>query len=244
MLKTTLTNGLDDPQGRGRHPALDDASEIEIVEWIQNQAEKFNPVTRTDLLHHCHFKYFRFISRRWVNYFILRHRDDPREVTSVPQKYPRLEVPWEFLDETTRDLREYIHGMKVELAFNLDKMGMSEWEDRKEKKGNVPMRTDGQMIHHGASRSVKNISVIAYISAGGESLTPVIMTSQISDGIHKRLINRGFRFAIDFVLRQRSKPDVSRKLFREHVKTIFRPYWNELWDSEECEACESGAFTG
>jgi hypothetical protein len=34
MVKAALKNVLDDPQGRGRHSALDDASEIEILEWI------------------------------------------------------------------------------------------------------------------------------------------------------------------------------------------------------------------
>jgi hypothetical protein len=78
---------------------------------------------------------------------------------------------------------------------------MSEWEDRKEKKVIVPMTMDGQTIHHGASRSVKYISVIAYITARGESLTPFIVTSHISDGIGKRLMSRGVRLVVDFVLR-------------------------------------------
>jgi hypothetical protein len=77
--------------------------------------------------------------------------------------------------------------------FNLDDVGMSEWEDRNEKKVIVPMTMDGQMIRHGASRSVKHISVTAYILAGGESLMPFIVTSQISDDIRKRLMSRGIR---------------------------------------------------
>jgi hypothetical protein len=79
---------------------------------------------------------------------------------------------------------------------------MSEWEDRKVKKVIVPMTMDGQTIHHDASRSVKHISVIAYITAKRESLTPFIMTSQISDSIRKRLMSRGVRLGLDFVLRQ------------------------------------------
>jgi hypothetical protein len=66
--------------------------------------------------------------------------------------------------------------MKVELVFNLEKVGMSEWEDRKEKKVTVPMIIDGQTIHHGASRNMKHKSVIACIIGGGESLTPFIVT--------------------------------------------------------------------
>jgi hypothetical protein len=41
-VNTALKNGLDDPQDRGRYSAVDDASEIEILQWIQKQAEKFH----------------------------------------------------------------------------------------------------------------------------------------------------------------------------------------------------------
>jgi hypothetical protein len=125
------------------------------------------------------------------------------------------------------------------LIFNLDEVGMSEWEDRKEKKVIIPMTMDGQTIHHGISRSVRHISVIACISAGGESLTSFIVTSQISDGIRKRLMDRGVRLGFDLVLRQRSKPYVSRELFLKYITKIFLPYLNELQESEEFEACEA-----
>jgi hypothetical protein len=41
---------------------------------------------------------------------------------------------------------------------------------------------------------------------------------------------------VDFVLRQRPKPYISRKLFLEYIKTLFVPYLNELLDFEEFEA--------
>jgi hypothetical protein len=40
--------------------------------------------------------------------------------------------------------------MKAELAFNLDKVGMSEWEDRKDEKVIVLKTIAGQTIHHRA----------------------------------------------------------------------------------------------
>jgi hypothetical protein len=54
--------------------------------------------------------------------------------------------------------------MKAELIFNLDEVGMSEWEDRKEKKVIVPATMDGQTMHHRASRSVRYISIIICIT--------------------------------------------------------------------------------
>jgi hypothetical protein len=56
--------------------------------------------------------------------------------------------------------------MKAELVFNLDEVGMSELEDCKKKKVIIPRTMDDQTIHHGASRSMKYISVIACIIAG------------------------------------------------------------------------------
>jgi hypothetical protein len=129
--------------------------------------------------------------------------------------------------------------MKIELVFNLDEVGMSEWEDRQERKVIVPRTMEDQTIHHRESRSVRHISIITFITAGGESLTPYIVISQDSDAIRKRLMRPGVRLGVDFVLRQRLKPYVNRKLFLEYIKTIFVPYLNELQESEEFEACEA-----
>jgi hypothetical protein len=101
---------------------------------------------------------------------------------------------------------------------------------------------EDQTIHHRESRNVKHISIITYTTAGAESLTPDIMTLQDSDAIRKRLIPHGVRLGVDFVLRQRSKPYVSHKLFLEHINIIFVPYLNEPHESEEFEACEAVLF--
>jgi hypothetical protein len=66
--------------------------------------------------------------------------------------------------------------MKIELVFNFDEIGMSEWEDRKERKVIVPATMDGPTIYHRASRSVRHISIMTCITAAGEYLTPYIVT--------------------------------------------------------------------
>jgi hypothetical protein len=65
----------------------------------------------------------------------------------------------------------------VELGFNFDKVGLSDWEDRKTKTVIVPATMRGQAIYHEISRTVKHISVIACVSAAEQSLTPYIITS-------------------------------------------------------------------
>jgi hypothetical protein len=125
--------------------------------------------------------------------------------------------------------------MKAELVFNLDDVGMSEWEDRKEKKVIIPKFMEDQTIHHRASRGVRHISIITCITAAEESLTPYLVTSQDSDAVRKRLMSRGVRLGVDFALKNRSKPYVGRELFFDYIKTIFVPYLTELQDSEELE---------
>jgi hypothetical protein len=66
--------------------------------------------------------------------------------------------------------------MKAELMFDLDEVGLPEWEDRKDKTAIVPMTMDGQTIPHRASQNVKHISIIICITAREESLTPYIVT--------------------------------------------------------------------
>jgi hypothetical protein len=52
-VKAALANGLEPPKVRGRHSAIDEGSEADILQWIEAQAQKCNPVTQTDLRHHC-----------------------------------------------------------------------------------------------------------------------------------------------------------------------------------------------
>jgi hypothetical protein len=53
-----------------------------------------------------------------------------------------------FLERTEQDLKEHIHGCVAELVFNLGKVGISDWEDRKTKTVIVPATMRGQTIDH------------------------------------------------------------------------------------------------
>jgi AraC-like DNA-binding protein len=166
-VKDALANEFEEPKRHDRHMAFDDDSEGEILTWIEAEAEKSRPVTLTELRHYCEPKYSRFDSKKWMDSSIISHRACLTEKESTRQQEARLEVPRVFLVETIRCLREYVQGMKAELVFNLEEIGPSEWEDRKDKKVIVSITMEGQTIHHRASRNVKHISIITCISAGG-----------------------------------------------------------------------------
>jgi hypothetical protein len=174
-----------------------------------------------------------------VESFVLRQGDSLSERKRTPQEGTMLEVPRTFLEEIISCLREFVQTIKAELVFNLDEVGMSDWEARKDKKVVLPTGLNDQTIHHRVSRNVKHISIIACISAGGESLTPYIVTLQDSERVREKLKSRGVRLGVDFVLRHRSKPYINGKLFLEYISIIFITYLNELRDSEEFAECEA-----
>jgi hypothetical protein len=150
-VKAALANGFEELKSRARDSAFDDDSEGEILTWIEAQAEKSKPVTRIYLRHYCQTKYSRPVPRGWVDSFILRQENGVIETKTAVEADMRLKVPRAFLGETICCLREHLRRTKAELVFNLDEVGMSEWEDRKDKKVTFPKTIDSQTIHHCAS---------------------------------------------------------------------------------------------
>jgi hypothetical protein len=61
----------------------------------------------------------------------LRHQEALRRNTSPQQELFRLQVPSVFLERTIDNVKLNVHGQAVELGFNLDEVGCSDWEDRR-----------------------------------------------------------------------------------------------------------------
>jgi hypothetical protein len=126
-------------------------------------------------------------------------------------------------------------------VLNLDEVGISDWEDRKTKIVIVPPTMRGQAIHHEISRTVKHISVIACVSAAGESFTPYIITSQAPTSVQERLKKEDVRFGTDFVLRSNPKPDINAEILLDCIRTVFLLNLAELRMLDEF-AEETGVF--
>jgi hypothetical protein len=77
----------------------------------------------------------------------------------------RSQVPGAFLERIIQNLHEYVQGYAAELVFNLDEVGISDWEERKTNTVIALPAMVAHTIHHGVSRNVKHILVIACLSA-------------------------------------------------------------------------------
>jgi hypothetical protein len=223
-----LLHGLEPPETRGRHPALDDDVERAVLLWITENAMKSSALTARDVREHIANRHQLSVTRGWVNSFIGRHSEELCRVKSVPQEAQRLEVPRCFLDEAIASISQSVQGRPTELVFNLDEVGISDWEDRKTRKVIVPQTMKAQTIHHKINRSLKHVSVIACVSAAGESLTPYIVTSQDSPVVREQLKKRGVRCGTDVILKCHSKPYINSEIFEQYLRTVFLPNLNEL----------------
>jgi hypothetical protein len=196
-VKKVLLHGLELPETRGRHLALSDKVEQEFTNRIEANAAKSRVVTSRDMREHVMTQYSLSVTRGWVNSFMSRHMDELCNIKNVPQRGKRLEDPRCFLDETVPCITQFVHGLPTELVFNLDEVGISDWEDRTSKSVIVPKAIRSETIHHKIHRNLKHVSVIVCVSAAGESLIPYIVTSQDSLPVRENLKRRGVRFGTD-----------------------------------------------
>jgi hypothetical protein len=65
---------------------------------------------------------------------------------------------------------EPIYNACADLLFRLDEIGMSEWEDQVAGKVDIPSVMTEQKIFHRIHRGLKHISVVTWISAGGDHM--------------------------------------------------------------------------
>jgi F0F1-type ATP synthase gamma subunit len=134
-------------------------TEQHLVDWITRNAQNHTAVNRTELLHYCGETFGTAVTPGRVDSFFFRHKLELSETISRPQENPQLEIPQSFLDKIMACFSEHLLDSCAELVFNLDEVGISEWEDRASRKVIVPVSMTDQMIHHGLHRNLKHMSM-------------------------------------------------------------------------------------
>jgi hypothetical protein len=87
------------------------------------------------------------VTRGCVGSFISRHCAELIEKKSLPQEEPRLQVPRVFLDQTVHSMHDAVQGRPADVVFNLDEVGISDWDDRQCMKVTVPITATPHSIH-------------------------------------------------------------------------------------------------
>jgi hypothetical protein len=152
-----------------------------------------------------------------------RHSGEVIQTTCIAQEEERVQISTTFTERTIQDLDENTQGCMAELVFNVEEVGISDWEDRNTKKVAIPAELFDQMIDHGVSRNVKQISVIICLWPVAESLLVYIVTSQNSSPIQECLNVNGIRFGRDLILKSNQKHYINAGIFFDDLRTVFFP---------------------
>lgn len=224
-IRRWIDNGPMDPQPLGRHAALSEEIELELISMLIQRGDEAHGLTQNELLHFIEEHYEKILTRGWVNYFLIRHKDEVKSARSFPQEDQRMLIPRDFLKEHLLLLYKILHGRCAELVFNLDELGYSEWQSRSPKKVIVGANVDSSTVYHSVKRSLSHLSLLACISLAGDSLTPMLITKH---PVSEKFFEDGLRQDEDVSIRQRNPPYMSSDLFIEFIECTFIPYVKEV----------------
>jgi hypothetical protein len=100
FVQSACVHGLDPPEERVKHLALDTVRERPILDWIQQKAEQSTPIGKTEIKDYCTTRLKLPITRGSVNSFVRRHSDQIFKTKSTHQEQERLQVLRMFLERT------------------------------------------------------------------------------------------------------------------------------------------------
>jgi hypothetical protein len=161
------------------------------------------------------------LTKGWIHTFLGCHRDAIHVCRSLPQEDTRQVIPRKYLERHIQTIRELVQRKASELVFNLDEVESSDWEDRKPKKVVVPASVQEENVYHPISHSFKHLSLLAYVSEVGDSLTFLII---IADPIPDSLWVNGLCEDEDAIVRHRSPPYIVESIFFEYITHVLVPY--------------------
>jgi hypothetical protein len=98
--------------------------------------------------------YGKCFTDQWIASFLKSHNCLIYRPVVRPQENLRLEVSHEHLDHPIKQLQEYVPLVPIELLFNLDENGFSDWEERKPKSVLIPLEGQATTIHYPTSGTI------------------------------------------------------------------------------------------
>jgi hypothetical protein len=113
-----------------------------------------------------------------------------------------------------------VHGRAAAIVFNFDKIGSSDFEDRKIKIVSVPVYYVNE-IYHSVSRKFKHMTLLVCISTSGTTLPLLLIVAHtILTDFRKHVLRNG----IDVIFALRPVPYINKELFYNYIINVFLPY--------------------
>jgi hypothetical protein len=129
-----------------RPVTLSPHQEKAVCQMIRNGARTGNYVTQREVLNFVEIKFQKTVIYGRLENLLSRGVDEVRRVVVAPQELPRRQVPRSYLDRDLALIKSWIPIVAVELIFNLDETGLSDWEERKAKSVLVPTTVENAAL--------------------------------------------------------------------------------------------------
>jgi hypothetical protein len=119
-------------------------------------------------------------------------------------------------------LRQHVPDYYADLVLNLDKGGMSQREERVVRIVIIPVSMSDRTMHD------VHVSDMVCVLANVESLTGLMVASQVNDSAIGRLKPQAWRMGVDLILEHGQKLYMSAILFRQYSTTMLLPFIIQL----------------
>jgi hypothetical protein len=165
--------------------------------------------------------------------FLDRHKSEVSGVTAAPQEKARLKVSRCYLEEHLTLIKKIVPIVPIELLFNLDETGLSEWENRRSKPVLIPTQEQESILHCPVDRSVKHHILLYCVTASGDSYCSMLIAPTASS---RKLFDTGVKDHIDLIIEVRQPASATAELFHCYIMEVFFP---ALETNRQLPSCEN-----
>ncbi|OHS96286.1 hypothetical protein TRFO_37559 [Tritrichomonas foetus] len=221
IFSRSLQQSQKDMKKDGRPKILTSDQENAIINQIRTNAVSSHPLSQCEVLDFALENFEIALSYSWLHSFIKRHKSEVIKATASPQDSARLLIRPSTITDYIDILKKEVAGICMDLIYNFDEMGTSERHESKVKDVLIPADMKGQTIHYSIKRNQKNITLVACINGGGDTVMPLIVDHRLK--IQPEVTSSGLRLDEDVMIRSSESGFVNEELIIEWLnKSAFK----------------------
>jgi hypothetical protein len=137
-----------------------------------------------------------------------------------PQENVGLEVLHEYLDEHITLIKELVPLVPMELLFDIDETGFSDWANRKPKCVLIPTEARETTLHYPASRKIRHQTLVCCVTAAVDAYCPLLVSSDLAS---RAVFEHQIRDGVDPQIEISPSPYVNAEILERYVDTVLIP---------------------
>jgi hypothetical protein len=174
-------------------------------------------VTQRELLNLIEEKCHMVLTHGRITPFLARNSADIAEGIFSPPELSSLQTAQRNIDEYIGLIKAYILVVSSELAFNLDEVGLSDWEERRPRPVLVTADRGNQLLHDPVDRDIRHQALLRCVSASGDASCP-LLPSASRDALS--ILDKGVRDKVNIQIKIVNSSDVRNTTFIDYLGRV------------------------